>query len=229
MQDQGARGYDAPVDAPIADGRVMDRPIATDRVVGYAPSPGIRIGENELEVRDRVRWGPILAGVVVTLAAMLILSVLGLALGASVLDRNAPGEEIGTWAAIWGAASAVVAFFLGGAVAAKSAAVGGAGTGMLNGLISGCAALALILWLTAIGAGNLFGTTGAGLADVQTAVLDQAEGVNADPGDDLRASFAEAEDAAWVTLGGLVLPLGVAAIGGLIAHNKRRDLIEGTR
>jgi hypothetical protein len=236
MQDQDTRGYETPGDAPLPQDRVVrSAAIAPERPVAYAAYPDIRVGENEMYVRDRVQWGPIVAGLATTIGTMVLLTVLGLAIGASVLDRNAPGEEIGTWAAIWGAASAIVAFFLGGVVAAKSAAVAGPGTGMLNGLMVGFAAIALILWLTGMGLGNLFGTVGANLDDITTAVLDTAgideavdEAQAAINERDLRASFDEVEDAAWWTLAGLVLALGAASLGGLVAHNERRDLIEGT-
>jgi hypothetical protein len=236
MQEQGTRGYEVPIDAPLPDDRVIrNATVAPERPLGYAAYPDIRVGENVMEVRDRVQWGPIAAGLATTIGTMVILTVLGIAVGASVLDRNAPGEDIGTWAAIWGAASAVVSFFLGGVVAAKSAAVAGPGTGMLNGLMVGFAAIALILWLTGMGLGSLFGTVGANLDDVSTAILDTAgaeeavdEAQSAVSEQELRASFDEVEDGAWWTLAGLVLAVGAAALGGLMAHNKRRDLIEGT-
>src|SRR5688572_18577250 len=239
MQNQGTSGYDAAVGAPpYVEDRLIDRPVAVERPVGYAAYPGTRVGENEMYVRDRVQWGPIVAGLATTIGTMVLLTVLGLAIGASVLDRNAPGEEIGTWAAIWGAASAIVAFFLGGVVAAKSAAVAGPGTGMLNGLLVGFAAIVLILFLTGSGLGNLFGTLGANLDDISTAVLgtsdaeeavDQTAAEAAEAETELRASFDEVRDSAWWTLAGLALALGAAALGGLVAHNQRRDLIEGTR
>lgn len=58
--------------------------------------------------------------------AFLLLTILGFALGASVLDPANTAGEIGTWAGIWGAISAIVAFFLGGWIAARTAAVDGA-------------------------------------------------------------------------------------------------------
>lgn len=236
MQEPTTRGYEAPIGAPHPQDRVIQSAtIAPDRAVAYAPYPDVRVGENVMTVRDRVQWGPIVAGLATTIGTMVVLTVLGIALGASVLDRNAPGEEIGTWAAIWGAASAIVSFFLGGVVAAKSAAVAGPGTGMLNGLMVGFAAIALILWLTGMGLGNLFGTVGANLDDISTAILNTTgaeeavdEAQSAVSEQDLRASFDEVEDGAWWTLAGLVLALGAATLGGLVAHNKRRDLIEGT-
>jgi hypothetical protein len=229
MQDQTRGAYDPTVAPPLTEDRVIDRPLTVGRTYAETPAVETRVFENEVDVKDRVRWGPILGGAVTTLAAMLVLSVLGIALGASVIDR-APGDDIGTWAAIWGAASAIVAFFLGGWVAGKSAAVSGTGSGLLNGFLAGCAAIALVLWLTATGAGNLFGATGASLEDIQNVVLDDSAAATAepDPADQLRASFSNVEDDAWITLAVLLLPLLAAALGGMMAHNERHDLIRTT-
>lgn len=98
--------------------------------------------------------------------AFLLLTILGFALGASVLDPANTAGEIGTWAGIWGAISAIVAFFLGGWIAARTAAVDGAFAGTMNGLMVGAAGLLFIIWLTASGLGNLFGTIGATVGSV---------------------------------------------------------------
>ena len=60
------------------------------------------VGENVLAVRNRVQWGPIIAGVLAAIVVFLLLTILGFALGASVLDPANTAGEIGTWAAIWG-------------------------------------------------------------------------------------------------------------------------------
>jgi hypothetical protein len=124
------------------------------------------IGENVLAVRNRVQWGPIIAGVLAAIVAFLLLTILGFALGASVLDPANTAGEIGTWAAIWGAISAIAAFFLGGWIAARTAAVDGAFAGTINGLMVGAAGLLFIIWLTASGLGHLFGTIGATVGSV---------------------------------------------------------------
>jgi hypothetical protein len=227
MQDQSRTAYDPAVDPPLTEDRIIDRPLSTGRVVTERPAMGVRVEEHDLDVdvKDRVRWGPILGGAFTTLASMLVLSVLGIALGASVIDR-APGDDIGTWAAIWGAVSAIVSFFLGGMVAGKSSAVAGTGTGMLNGFLAGCAAVALILWLTVAGAGNLFGATGASFNDIQNVVLDDsAAATDIDSEAEVRATFSDIEDDAWITLAVLLLPLLAAALGGMTAHNERHDLV----
>ena len=210
--------------------------------------PGTSTGENVMTVRNRVQWGPIIAGLLTTVASMLVLTVLGLAIGTSAFEPRDRRESIGTAAAIWGAISAIISFFLGGWVAAKTAAVGGGFSGLMNGLMVGATALALILYLTGTGLGNLFGTIGSNLGDIANvaqdaagvASVDQAQSQAQDTAqdaqqavanvtDDAKQTFLDAEESAWGTLGGLVLALGASALGGLVGHNKRRDLIEGTR
>jgi hypothetical protein len=136
----------------------------------YDPGPVRRgttgVGENVLAVRNRVQWGPIIAGVLAAIVAFLLLTILGFALGASVLDPANTAGEIGTWAAIWGAISAVAAFFIGGWIAARTAAVDGTFAALINGLMVGAAGLLFIIWLTASGLGNLFGTIGATVGSV---------------------------------------------------------------
>ncbi|CAA9576156.1 MAG: hypothetical protein AVDCRST_MAG87-2887 [uncultured Thermomicrobiales bacterium] len=198
--------------------------------------PALQIDQNRPDVKNRVQWGPIIAGLLTTLATMIVLTVLGLAIGASVLEPRDSGEGLGTAAGIWGAISAIISFLLGGFVAAKSAAVGGTGPGMLNGFMVGAAALALILWLTATGLGNLFGAIGSNIGDianiaqdngVTTTAVDQQAPEASQVGDTVQNGFAEAEEGAWGTLGGLLLALGAATLGGVLGHNSRRDIVEG--
>jgi len=236
---------DRNVESAVTDntGVIPDRVVGRTSVVRRgAVHEETQVGENVMTARNRVQWGPIVAGLLSAIASMLVLTVLGVAIGASAFEPRSSGETIGTSAAIWGAVSAIVSFFIGGWVAAKTAAVGGHFAGLMNGLMVGAAGLALILYLTGSGLGNLFGTIGANIGDIATVAQDEAEqqGVTADEAQseadaaaaDLeataRGSFDEIEDAAWGTLGGLVLALGAAGLGGLVGYNKRRDLIEGT-
>lgn len=228
------------LDAPYGgNDRIMTEASAT----GFGPASVV--GENVLPARNRVQWGPIMAGLLTTIASMLVVTVLGLAIGASAFEPRDSGETIGTSAAIWGAISAIVSFFLGGWVAAKTAAVGGGFSGLMQGLMVGATALALILYLTGSGLGNLFGTIGANIGDIANVAQDTAQQQGVTPNeaqgtvdeaqaqasevvDDVQQGFFDAEESAWGTLGGLILALGAAALGGLLGHNKRRDLIEGT-
>jgi hypothetical protein len=250
MDTQRTGTFDAgSVETPLGvnDRVVMDTsPTRSATVRG----PISAVGENVLPARNRVQWGPIIAGLLTTIATMLILSVLGLAIGTSAFEPRDSGDTIGKAAAIWGAVSAIIAFFLGGWVAAKTAAVGGGFSGLMQGLMVGATALALILYLTGSGLGNLFGTVGSNLGEIANVAQDQAQtqGVDttaeqqaeadkaatdakakaSDAVSTVKTKFLDAENSAWGTLAGLVLALGSGALGGLLGHNSRRDLIQGT-
>jgi len=136
------------------------------RTTAVRAEPAIGVGENLVPVRNRVQWGPIISGVVAAIVSFLLLTILGFALGASVLDPSNTAGEIGTWAAVWGAITAVLSFLIGGWIAARSSAVDGTFAGLLNGLMVGATGLLLIIWLSASGLGNLFGTIGSTVGTV---------------------------------------------------------------
>ncbi|HEV2528264.1 MAG TPA: hypothetical protein VGT61_07455 [Thermomicrobiales bacterium] len=210
---------------------------AADHIVG-APrvSTGVHgdhVETDTIAAKNRVQWGPIIAGVLTAIATLLILTVLGLAIGSTALEPREVGESLGTVAAIWGAISAIIAFFVGGYVAAKTAAVGGTGSGMINGLMVGVTILAIVLYLTGTGVSSLIGTLGSNIGDLTN--IAQQQGVSTtDPAAaaqqqasqvDPQAAFDTVQDSAWGTLAGLILPLIAAALGGMLGHNRRRDLV----
>ena len=79
--------------------------------------------------RDRVRWGPVLAGLFTALTTMVALALLGAAIGLTAMNagtaaiQGGPPPDAGRNAAVWGAISAIIAFLWGGYVAGRSAAV----------------------------------------------------------------------------------------------------------
>jgi len=211
--------------------------------------PEIGIGENMMTVRNRVQWGPVIAGLITGIATLMVLTILGLAIGTSAFE---PGKSdgLGTAAGIWGAISAIIAFFLGGWVAAKTAAVGGRGSGMINGFLVGATVLALVLYLTTTGLSNLLGTVGNNIGEIANVVQDQAQASGVTSTQDaqnqaqdaqaeaqqaadqaaaaLQGRYDDAEKGAWGTLIGILLALGAATLGGMLGYNQRRDLIAGT-
>lgn len=235
MENQTGRTYEP--QTPVVAGRPA--------YVGATPGVGVNVDENVMTARNRVQWGPIIAGLVTGIAVLIVLTVLGLAVGSSAFE---PGKTsgLGTAAGIWGAVSAIIAFFLGGWVAAKTAAVGGRGSGMINGFVVGATALALILYLTTSGVGNLLGTVGNNIGSIANVVQNQqaANGTTPAQGQqqvqgqaqtaaDQAATIAtqnynKAKDAAWGTFIGIVLALAAATIGGMLGYNQRHDLVEGT-
>lgn len=248
METQRSGTYEPGTTTVGNGGRLGDDSYAT-RTVGYQQP--VRTGENVMTVRNRVQWGPIVAGLVTALATFLLMTVLGLGLGASVLDPANSAGEIGTWAAVWGAISALVSFAVGGWLAAKTAAVDGPFGGLVNGLMVGAAGLLLLAYLTTSGLGNLFGTLSSNIGDILNVTQEaaQQQGVTTDEaatqaqdaqaqagaaaedavaGADTESTFDNVRDSALGTFLGLLLPLVASALGGYLGHNKRRELIEGT-
>ena len=191
--------------------------------------------------RDRVRWGPITAGLATALTSLLMLSLLGLAIGLTVVnagDAAAQGgapDGLGRNSAIWGAISGLIAFFLGGWMAGRSAAVFDRGWGALNGALVFLVAVPVILWLASTGLGTVLGSLGSLAGSVNpdpgTAqnVAEQARQAaqNTQPIDVARAA-ANARNTAWGTLLGMVLALGASAVGGMLGTRRELEVNQKT-
>jgi len=189
--------------------------------------------------RDRVRWGPILAGFVTALTSLVLLGMLGVALGMTSVNayfdaaRGAPPPEVGRNSAIWAGLSSIIAFLIGGFVAGRTAAVFDRGWGTLNGMLVFLFAVPVMLWLAGQGLGAIMGTVGsftAGLqvdpGTAQSATSQAAQGAqqaasSLTPADISRAAET-VRTAAWGGLLGSLLALGAAALGG--ALGTRREL-----
>src|SRR5690606_17496006 len=76
-------------------------------------NPDVGIVNTIATPADRVRWGAIIGGLFATISTLVLLGVLGMAVGLTAYD---PGETVGegfAWgAAIWGVITAIAAFFL---------------------------------------------------------------------------------------------------------------------
>jgi Sec-independent protein translocase protein TatA len=214
------------------------------------PTPVVT-GENLLTARNRIQWGPIVAGVLGALIVFLLLTVLGIGIGASALGPRNQAGDIGTWAAIWGGITAIVAFGIGGWIAAATAAVEGSFAGLMNGLMVGAAGLLLIIWLTADGIGNLFGTIGSNVGGIVNAAQQTAQQQGISPQQAQQEAQQQAQQAqqqaqqtlaqannpqtfdairkaAFGTFIGVLLPLLAAGLGGLLGQHERADLVRGT-
>jgi hypothetical protein len=186
------------------------------------PAPDyVEIDVDALPARDRVRWGPILAGIVTALTTLVVLTVLGVGLGLSAFEPGADGAttSLGTAAGIWGAATALAAFLIGGFVAGGTAGVRVPGSGALNGFLMGAAAIALTLWLVGSGIGNVLGVAAANLNDLSSVNVTIT-------GAEAQDAFATAEESAWWTLLGLGAALFAAAVGGWLGELSRTPVDE---
>jgi len=231
-------------------GTVGSTRVTTNPVPGVLRTDGTSLTDHPnttsvLPVRNRVQWGPIIAGLFTALTLFLLLTVLGLALGASVLGPRDEGQEIGLWAMIWGIFTTVASFFVGGWVAARSAAVGGTFGGLMNGLLVGAAGLLLVIWLTATGLGNLFGLVSSNVGDILNVAQETAQQQGVSPEEaqqqgeqaaqeaqeavenvDPQAAFEAVRNGALGTFFGMLLLVASATVGGVVGQNSRFDLWE---
>lgn len=242
-----------PVHAPLRDG--MRHP--THSAVGQSPGSEIQyqnveeVREREVPdgfdpARDRVRWGPILAGLLIAITALLLLSLLGLAIGLTTVNagtaatQGGPPPDAGRNSAIWAAISGIVAFVLGGYVASRTAAVFNRGWGALNGALVFMLAVPLMLWLAGQGLGTVLGSLGnlsgalatnpnAAQAAQGAASQAQSAAQNVQASDIARAAEA-VRNTAWGTLAGLLVALAASTLGGWLgtrhpaAHTRTRAI-----
>jgi hypothetical protein len=139
--------------------------------------PGVRrLGSHDDERlaparRDSIRWGPIWAGLITALTIFLLLQLLAIGLG---LIGIGPGDGGGGgWVS---AIIGLIAFFAGGLVAGMTSAVRGETTGLLNGFLVWALGTVLILLLSALGLGQIFGALGNVVG--QLGVLQNLQGAN---------------------------------------------------
>ena len=164
--------------------------------------------------RDRVRWGPIWAGLLMAIATFVVLTTIAVGIGAHTVRSGADTSDAGIASAIVTAVLGLIAFFVGGFIASRSAAVVGRGFGALNGLLVWALGLGLILALAALGLGSLFGASGDLFAQYRQLGSPQPEGVDAN---------AVAEGIRNSSLGaaaGMLLPAIAAALGGLLGARR---------
>lgn len=174
------------------------------------------------DYHDRVRWGPILAGLVIALVSQLILSAFGAAIGLTTLagsdSPNADAGNVGTAVGIWTIISLLISLFLGSWVMARSCGPMNRNTGLLNGAILWATTLALSAWLLTSGVSGLFGIVASNAGEIINQV--QPGGVDVpDPGaanatpEETRDIAGNAAKAGWSFVIGSLLSLAASLIG----------------
>lgn len=140
-------------------GRVIERPVA------IAPT----------EYHDRVRWGPIIAGLVIAISTQLVLSGIGAAIGLTgIANSGAPRTDAanaGTAIGIWSIISLLISLFLSGWLMARSCGPMNRSTALLNGAILWATTLAVSAWLLSSGVSGAFGVVASNAGEI----LNQAQ------------------------------------------------------
>lgn len=116
---------------------------------------------------SRVSWGGVWSGFLIGLGALLLLSMLGLAVGISAVDvgqESGATRGLGVGAAVWGGLSLLISLFLGGMVAARTGPLVDRGPAALQGSLVWVLAMVGLIYLAAsgvsLGAGAVFGVLG---------------------------------------------------------------------
>ncbi|HEY9626386.1 MAG TPA: hypothetical protein V6C84_03720 [Coleofasciculaceae cyanobacterium] len=127
------------------------------------------------DYHDRVRWGPIFAGLVVALSTQLVLSGIGAAIGlTSIAGSGAPrsdAADVGSAVGIWAIISLLISLFLGGWITARACGPMSRSTALLNGAILWATTLAISAWLLSSGVSGAFGV----VAQNATGIVEQAQ------------------------------------------------------
>lgn len=127
----------------------------TDRSVGR---PNI---DAVVTYHDRVRWGPIFAGLVVAISVQLVLSALSAAIGlTNISGSGAPrsnADDVGVAVGIGSIIGLFIALVVGGWVTTRASGPMNRSTALLNGAILWATTLAISAWLLSSGVSGAFG------------------------------------------------------------------------
>lgn len=115
---------------------------------------------NVVTPTDRVRWGPILAGLFTALTTALLLTLLALGLGATAAGPDSTARSFGIGSGIAAALIWLISFGIGGYVASRTMAVPGRSNGFFNGLMVSMVGIPLLLYALGTAFSSLLGTAG---------------------------------------------------------------------
>ncbi len=182
--------------------------------------------------RDRIRWGPIIAGIFVAIAMQLILSALGAAIGLTIGASGSEAGAVGIGVGIWAVVSLLIALFVGSWVTAAGCSPMNGKTAMLHGFILWATTLAISAWLLASGVSGAFGMAASNAGEVFNQVQ-QPGGANipnqvptVSP-DKLQQVAGNSAKAAWSFIVGSLLGLAASLIGASVGAKKPRPVRSG--
>ncbi|HEX6005988.1 MAG TPA: hypothetical protein VFZ14_18505, partial [Burkholderiales bacterium] len=96
----------------------------------------------------RVSWGGIWGGVLVAIGLLLLLSVLGVAIGVTAVDPgDTQAETVGTGIGVWGGISLLISLFVGGLVSTRIGAIFDRTTGFFEGALVWAVSVLLMVYL----------------------------------------------------------------------------------
>ncbi|WP_426131433.1 PhnA-like protein [Pararhizobium sp. PWRC1-1] len=119
---------------------------------------------------NKVSWGAIFAGVAVALAVQFLLNLLGVGIGAAVLDPatsdNPDASTFSIAGGIWFVIAGIISAFVGGYIASRVSGRPSNPTGGFHGLTSWAVTTLVVLYLLTTSVGALIGGAFSGLSSV---------------------------------------------------------------
>ncbi|MBB3980217.1 hypothetical protein GGQ64_005470 [Rhizobium azooxidifex] len=146
----------------------MTTPLSTnlpgDTVYDIAPSPAL----------NKVSWGAVFAGVAIALSTQFLLNLLGVGIGAAVLDPatydNPEASTFSIAGGIWFVVAGIIASFVGGYVASRLSGRPSNSTGGYHGVTSWAVTTLVVLYLLTTSVGALVGGAFSGLSSIVSGV-----------------------------------------------------------
>ena len=119
--------------------------------------------------RKGVSWRAIFAGIVTILAVMLVLNLIGLAIGLGTIEpteESNPLSGLGTGSLIWWIVSCLIAIFLGGYVAARVGVSFSNKSGIIQGIMTWALYTFISAWLLTSAVGSIISGVGNAVGSV---------------------------------------------------------------
>ena len=163
-----------PVARPVHEtvhGTVRERPTTIVDVNG---------GGGRGRTARSVSWGAIIAGSLIGVGTMIVLSLFGVALGLAVADPAEAGSNLGAvgiGSAIWFVLSQLVALFVGGYAASRLSAVLGSQKAMLHGATVWALATVALVYLATSTASSIVSTGFSALSNAGQGIASAAQAI----------------------------------------------------
>ncbi|MBW4549928.1 MAG: hypothetical protein KME35_02235 [Aphanocapsa sp. GSE-SYN-MK-11-07L] len=181
---------------------------------------------------DRVRWGPILAGLFTSLTVQLILSAFGAAIGlTSIANSGAPRSDaggIGSAVGVWSVISLLIALFVGGWITTRTCGPMSKSSALLNGAVLWATTLVVSAWLLSSGISGTFGlvasNAGEAINQAQQGGVDlptTAPNVTAEQTRDIAGNAAKV---GWSFALGSLLALAASLFGATVGVRRPRPI-----
>jgi hypothetical protein len=144
----------------------MTTPISTNLSHNtiHRADPGVTAGIHQIS------WGSVFAGVVIALAVQFLLNLLGVGIGAAVLDPatsdNPAAASFSIAGGIWFVVAGIISAFVGGYIASRLSGRPSNSTGGYHGLTSWAVTTLVVLYLLTTSVGAIIGGAFSGLTSV---------------------------------------------------------------